>query len=250
MLRDKLIDTAIRLGVDEQLRSLRATLLPAYRQDHAEKGNLRELLESVLEEDSNCIDIGAYRGRMLTEILRVAPRGKHIAYEPLPYLHKQLVERFPSVDVRLAAVSNVETETTFTYVKNMPAESGFRERPYTGKHTGRRQCEKLHVRTETLDHSLPASYVPALIKIDVEGAERQVFEGAIETISKYKPVIIFEHGKGGAVHYDTQPRHIYELLHNQAGMRIFDLDGNGPYTLDQFEETFMQDDRWDYVARP
>lgn len=246
MLRDKLINSAARLGIDDQLRSIRATLLPRYRHDRAENEKLRKLLESVLKEDSNCIDIGAYRGRALTELVRVAPRGKHIAYEPLPHIYTYLVEHFPSVDVRQAAVSNEVGETSFTYVKNMPAESGFRERS-DARH---KQIEKLVVRTEMLDRCLPAGYVPALIKVDVEGAERQVFEGAIETISKYHPIIIFEHGKGGAPHYNTQPYHIYKLLHDEAGLQIFDLDGNGPYSLSQFEEAYTLDERWDYVARP
>ncbi len=104
--------------------------------------------------------------------------------------------------------------------------------------------------TETLDGTLPAGYVPALIKIDVEGAERLVIEGAIETISKYKPIVVFEHGKVAADYYDTQPSHIYELLHDEAGLRIFDLDGNGPFTFGQFEETIARGDHWNYVARP
>ena len=246
MLRDKLINGATRLGIDNQLRSIRATLLPRYRHDRVENENLRKLLESVLKEDSNCIDIGAYRGRVLAELVRFAPHGEHIAYEPLPPLHTYLVEHFPAADIRQAAVSNEVGETSFTYVRDIPAESGFRERSYAGQ----RQIEKLIVRIETLDRCLPVGYVPTLIKIDVEGAERQVFEGAIETISKYKPIIIFEHGKGGAAYYETEPRQIYELLNNEAGLRIFDLDGNGPYTLSQFEKTYALDERWDYVARP
>ncbi len=246
MLRDRLIDTASRLGIDDQLRRMRAAVLPRYRHDRVESENLRKLLKSVLKEDSNCIDIGAYRGRILAEILRVAPRGKHIAYEPLPHLNKRLREQHPSVDVRLAAVSNKVGQTTFTYVKNVPAESGFRER----FHSEDQQIEKLTVKTEALDRSLPADYIPTLIKIDVEGAELQVFEGAIETISRHKPVIIFEHGKGGAAYYDTQPQHIFQILTERAGLRIFDLDGNGPYTLVQFEEAFAKDACWDYIARP
>lgn len=212
MLRDKLIDTAIRLGIDGRLRSMRATVFPKYKHDRLENENLHKLLAPVLKEDSNCIDIGAYRGRFLAEVVRVAPRGRHIAYEPVPHINKFLNEHYPSVDVRLAAVSNEVGEASYTYVKNMPAESGFRAR----SRSERQHIEKLIVRTETLDRCLPAGYVPALIKIDVEGAERQVFEGAIETISRYKPAIIFEHGKGGALYYNTQPSDIYQLLHDEA----------------------------------
>ena len=246
MLRDRLIDTAIKLGIDDQLRGIRATLYPVYRRQRSDTQNLRLLLQSTLTAYSNCVDIGAYRGRVLTELLRVAPYGRHIAYEPLPHIHKYLVNHFPSVEVRQAAVSNEEGERTFTYVKNIPARSGFRERVFTEK----KQIEMLTVRTETLDHNLPAGYVPALIKIDVEGAERQVIEGALETISRYKPIIIFEHGKGGAPHYDTQPLHIYKLLHDEAGLNIFDTDGTGPYSLGQLAEAFEKDEHWDYVARP
>jgi len=245
MLRDNLITFAVKLGMDEPLRRVRATVLPRYKHDRVEGEHLRQLLQSVLQEDSNCIDIGAYRGRILAELVRIAPKGKHIAYEPLPHLNKVLRERFPLVDVRQAAVAEREGETSFTYVKSMPAESGFRERG----HAGERHIENLTVRTESLDACLPEGYVPALIKIDVEGAELQVFEGAIKTILKYKPVIIFEHGKGGATYYQTRPEQIYELLHKQAGLELFDLDGNGPYTLEQFQEAFVSDVRWDYVAR-
>ena len=246
MLRDILIDTAARLGIDDQLRSIRAALYPSHRRNRIDGQNMRLLLESVLTEDSNCVDIGAYRGRVLAEIVRLAPHGKHIAYEPLPHIQRYLVNRFPSVEVRQAAVSNEEGEKRFTYVKNETGRSGFREISYPKQP----QIEKLTVRTITLDSNLPDGYVPTLIKIDVEGAERLVIEGAIETISKYKPIVVFEHGKGSTDHYDTQPRHLYELLHDDAGLRIFDLDGNGPYTLGQLEEAYARCDRWNYVARP
>jgi len=186
MLRDMFIDTAIKLGIDDQLRNIRATLHPNYRHDRNESQHLRSLLASVLSQDSNCIDIGAYRGRFLAEITRIAPRGRHIAYEPLPYLHKFLINQFPSVDIRFVAVANEKGEKSFTYVKNVPARSGFNERPFAE----RQQIEKLLVQTVTLDDDLPEEYVPALIKIDVVGAERQVLEGAIGTISKYKPIVM------------------------------------------------------------
>jgi len=129
-------------------------------------------------------------------------------------------------------------------VKNAPACSGFEERKFAKTH----QTETISVHAETLDESLPKGYIPSLIKIDVEGAERFVFEGGIKTISEHKPIIVFEHGKGGADYYNTQPKDIYALLHDEAKLRIFDMDGGGPYTLAQFEETYERNDRWNFVA--
>src|SRR5712664_399420 len=149
MLRDKLIDMSMKLGIDEQLRKMRSMVVPRYRHEQDERPHLRALLRSVLRGDSNCVDIGAYRGRFLGELIQVAPRGKHIAYEPIPYFHKFVSERYPAVEVRHAAVSNVLGETTFHYNKHTPAESGLRERG----HAGKQEIEKLTVRTEMLDRS-------------------------------------------------------------------------------------------------
>lgn len=247
MLKEMVINAAFKLGIEDQLRSLATPLFHSLKRDRIDNQNLRLLMASELKEDSNCIDIGAHKGAMLEEMIRVAPRGKHIAYEPLPPMYKYLVDHFPSADIRLAAVSNEEGETTFNYVKNRPTMSGLRER---GRYPVKPQIEKITVKTETLDHSLPAGYVPALIKIDVEGAASLVIEGAIETISKYRPIVVFEHSNLSAAQYGLQTPHIYHLLHDEAGLRVFDLDGAGPFTLEQFEETVARGDHWSYVARP
>ena len=237
---------ATKLGIEDQVRWVRNTLHPTYRRDHADNQHLKILLSFVLKENSNCIDVGAYRGMELAEMVRVAPHGKHIAYEPLPPMYKYLVDHFPTVDIRLAALSNEEGERSYNYLKYKPGYSGFSERSYAKQS----QVEKIIVRTETLDSNLPIGYVPDLIKIDVEGAERLVIEGAINTISKHRPYVVFEYGRGGADYYDTQPRHIYELLCGEAGLRLFDLDGNGPYSLRQFEETYDRGNYWNFVAAP
>src|SRR5437764_1128703 len=130
MLKEIVINSAVRFGVDDQLRSVCASLFSGYRRDRIDNQHLRLLMAFALTADSNCIDIGAHKGAVLAEMVRVAPGGKHIAYEPLPFLHKYLVDHFPSVDIRLAAVSNEEGKTSFTYVKNLPTHSGFRERSY------------------------------------------------------------------------------------------------------------------------
>jgi FkbM family methyltransferase len=213
--------------------------------DKQDMEHLRLLLAVTLSPDSNCIDVGAHMGDVLREIIRCAPKGRHIAYEPLPEVNAQLVRSFPQVDVRLAALSNKSGLASFTHVRSNPGYSGFKQRTYPGEE----QLEMITVRVEPLDSSLPRNYVPSLIKIDVEGGEQQVLEGAIGTIVRHKPIVIFEHGRGAAEHYGTGPADIFNLLCVEAGLRIFDLDGNGPYSLEDLSRTFEIGDRWNYVAR-
>jgi hypothetical protein len=129
-------------------------------------------------------------------------------------------------------------------VRSNPGYSGFRQRTYPGEEL----LEVITVRIEALDDALAEDYVPSLIKIDVEGGEQQVLEGAMRTIAKHKPIVIFEHGRGAAEHYGTGPADIFGLLCGQAGLRIFDLDGNGPYSFEEFLRTFELGNRWNYVA--
>jgi hypothetical protein len=63
-------------------------------------------------------------------------------------------------------------------------------------------------------------------------------------------VVIFEHGTGSAEEFGTTPGALFALLRDEAGYRIFDLDGNGPYSLEEFERTFYAAERVNFVAHP
>jgi FkbM family methyltransferase len=218
---------------------------PAWaRRAYQDEVNMRLLLAFSLAADSNCIDVGSHDGRFLSEMVRIAPLGRHVAYEPLPPFFAKLTTDFPGVDVRRAALSNVNGTSDFTYVKNLPSYSGLRRRRYPSKPT----IETITVRTVRLDDDLPRDYIPSLIKIDVEGAEQLVIEGAMETLKRHRPIVLFEHGMGASDYYGTSPSDIYRLLCDTAGLRIFDLDGYGPYSLPQLEAVYRRNDRWNFVA--
>ena len=208
--------------------------------------HLALLLAFALRSDSNCIDVGAHEGLFLGDILRAAPRGRHIAYEPIPHMFASLVARFPTIDLRQRALSNAPGTSTFTHVVDLPGYSGLRDRTYPREVTK----ETITVITERLDDSLPENWKLDFLKIDVEGAEALVFEGAMDTIRRDRPIIAFEHGPGAAEHYGTRPGDIYTLLVRDAGLLLFDMDGNGPYELRRFEEAFASGFQWNWVARP
>ena len=193
--------------------------------DRVEHRHLRLLLAFLLRPDDNCVDVGAHRGDVLREIVRTAPDGHHIAYEPLEPFCLDLVREFPTVDVRCAAVSDHRGLEPFVHIVDEPALSSFQRLSYHQGHEVRR----IMVRVEDLDSSLPEGYRPALIKIDAEGAEVQVVAGGLRTIRAHRPVVVVEFTRDAAVSFGTEPDELYELLCEAAGLRLFDIDGNGPY---------------------
>ena len=211
------------------------------------------VMERCLLPHSNCIDVGCHEGSVLREILRVAPQGTHYAFEPLPAYARLLREAFggnPHVVISDLALSDAPGESTFQHVVTNPSYSGLRRRRYDRPDE---RVEEIHVRTERLDAVLPRELPIALIKIDVEGAELQVLRGARETLQRWKPFVVFEHGLGAADHYGTLPEAVAELFAS-AGLRVSTMErwlaGEGPLDHDTFSDHFRNG--WDYyfLAHP
>jgi FkbM family methyltransferase len=240
--------TVLRTGVPEATQPLDNVGLAGLR-DRRDFENMRRMLAFLLAPDSNCVDVGAHRGAVLTEMVRVAPKGNHIAFEPIPSLCDILREQFPGVEIRHAALSDHAGEADFAHVKGLAEGwSGLRFRPLpTGEEA---DVENITVPLEVLDDVLDPDYRPAVIKVDVEGAEQQVLGGALRTLRRHRPTVIFEHGVGSADVYGTSPDDIHGLLTGEGGYRIFDLDGNGPYTLEEFKRTYYACERVNFVAHP
>ena len=154
---------------------------------------------------------------------------------------------FPTVEVRNAALSDTAGQVDFIHVEAAPEFSGLREREY-GAYAGSPRTT-ITVRTERLDDSLSPDFVPTLIKIDVEGAELLVLRGARDTLRRHRPAVVFEHGIGAAERYGWGPGDVHDLLVGELDMRIFDLDGAGPYSRERFIEVFPEP-IWNFLAVP
>jgi FkbM family methyltransferase len=217
-------------------------------QDRRDHEALATIFAAALGPADNAVDIGAHTGDVLSEIVRIAPHGHHIAFEPLPGLAAQLQQRLPGVCVRNVALGDVPGEVDFVHVLDRPGWSGLKLRPTPDGPDAR--TEILTVTLERLDDALPDDYVPTVIKIDVEGAELGVLHGARATLALHHPLVILEHGLGSADHYGTAPEDVHDVLVAELGYRIFDLQGNGPYSRDHFMETFHTSARVNFLARP
>ena len=210
-----------------------------------------EVMARVLTSNSNCLDVGAHTGSILRIILRHADKGHHVAFEPLPHFAAGLRLDFPQVDVRELALSDTAGETTFEYVVTNPGHSGLRRRRYERPDE---QIQTIIVRAARLDDLIPDDRPIALVKIDVEGGELQVFRGGVATLKRCRPFVVFEHGKGAAEYYGTTPAAVYDVLVEQCGLRVnlmkHWLQGARPFTRGGFVEHFDHGRDFYFLAHP
>lgn len=179
------------------------------------------IMEKHLKSDSNCIDVGCHKGEILEMMLKFAPKGRHYAFEPIPYLYNDLVHRFKDIaTIYPYALSDEKGSATFNLVKNAPAYSGLKQRHYDIENP---DIEVINVEKETLDALLGDVRID-FIKIDVEGGEFGVLKGAKTLLKKNLPTILFECGKGASDYYNTQPADIFNYLTQEIGLKVFTLD--------------------------
>jgi FkbM family methyltransferase len=216
----------------------------------------QEIMKRALKEDSNCIDVGCHKGDILKMMLRFAPNGNHFAFEPIPELYTALTTSFGhlgNIHFYDNALSDVKEETSFQHVISNPGFSGLRKRKYDHDDE---KIQEITVKTDLLDNIIPEHITIDLIKIDVEGAELQVFRGAMKTIQRCKPLIIFEHKIGAADYYGTRSEDVYKLLSVQCRLKLSLLNawlengGTESLSIEAFCEEFASDKNWYFIAYP
>ena len=175
------------------------------------------VMRALLGLDANCVDVGAFRGDILREMLVVAPHGRHHAFEPMPAYAAALREAFPDVTVVAAALSEVPGRGSFAHVTSRPAVSGLRLRPDVPTSE---TVETIEVQVMRLDDALPRALPVHFIKIDVEGAELLVLRGARETLRRWKPYVVLEHSDLIARPYGGGSAEVFDFLVREAGLRV------------------------------
>lgn len=203
----------------------------------------RAVIRRVCEPDSTCIDIGCYKGDILQYMIDAAPKTRHIAFEPVPAQYSWLKHHFADrADVYPFALGKENTSTVFHHVVSNPTYSGLQQRQYKGEE----KIEEIRVDVKRLDDVVSPDRPIRLIKIDVEGGEFDVLCGAGAMLAKWHPVIIFEHGIGGADKYGVTPGDVYDLLTQTHGYRIMLMSTYlrqlrpGELSRKEFEEQFWK----------
>lgn len=225
----------------------------ALSKNHGYDIQTKKIFKNILKADSNTIDVGCHKGEILDLILRFSSNGTHFGFEPIPDMYKKLVEKYQSQTnciIHQIAASNQKGDTSFNYVISNPSYSGLKKRSYDKPSE---QDTKITVQTNLLDNIIPLDLKIDLMKIDVEGGELLVLEGAKKLIQTSKPVIVFEHGLGASDYYETGPDDVFNffsgLKYELLTLKDF-LDQQKPMTKEGFNKQFYDQLNYYFLARP
>ena len=172
-------------------------------------------------------DVGAYVGEVAATYKRMFPQSSIYCFEPFPDSFHKLNRlcRDASIKAHQIAFSDKEGKTTFNINVDLscnsllpPTESDFR--CYSAKSI---KDGEIQVETNTLDNFCASARISCIdiLKLDVEGAEVKVLEGASRMLSKqaikliYSEVMFIPHYDGGCMLHELTAflnRHGYTLF--------------------------------------
>jgi FkbM family methyltransferase len=188
---------------------------------------LRAILGALLGPGAVAMDVGANVGwHTLLMAKRVGDQGRVLAVEANPSVRARLADNvsingFAHVDIVPCALAAREGQVEFYGPAEDDADSG---NGHVVSEADQSREGVFTVETRTLDAVVAAAGLERLdaIKIDVEGYEWPVLQGAGTTLARFHPHVIFEYveeyaGRGGAT-----PDTLMDFFERQ-GYRLFAL---------------------------
>jgi FkbM family methyltransferase len=161
------------------------------------------IIEKILKSGDNFIDVGANIGIYSLVASRiVGPSGSVFSFEPVSSIFNKLTKNIalnaPSnISAVNAALSSFSGTTEILSVNEDQFRQGTSTLQFNDnvQEMGEGSFSNEQVSVLTLDHYLEQKQLKTLkfIKIDVEGHELKVLEGAKSTLIKLKPFLLLEH---------------------------------------------------------
>ena len=159
-----------------------------------------KLIKKFITHGTDSLDIGIYKGIYSYEISKYAKTVHAFEFNPLifSFLNRNIYKIINNIKLYNFGLSNQNNKVTLRIpIRNKLAnEENYEEFFEMGRATIHDKNEfnefrSFDVNVKKLDN-LQFENPISFIKIDVEGHEIEVIEGAIETINKNKPILLIE----------------------------------------------------------
>ncbi|HUR51005.1 MAG TPA: FkbM family methyltransferase [Mycobacteriales bacterium] len=187
---------------------------------------VRRVYEAVLQPGDAAVDVGAHVGKhTLPLALACGAEGSVLAVEPIPWAYDQLVRRVRgagferSVRTVSGCCGEAQRELTFSVVPGHPGWSSLAPR------AGVVEVEEITVQQTTLDDECLDGPRVRFVKVDVEGAEVLVLQGAQALLERDRPVVHVEVVPEALEAFGASPAELGAALRSH-GYLLFDLLGH------------------------
>jgi FkbM family methyltransferase len=188
------------------------------------------VLRRLLRADAVFVDAGANQGEFTVCAAGQVPEGRVFAFEPVPAVRERLernvtANAFGNVTVHPVGLSAEDGYDVTIYGADSPFSDGTQNAglPTLFDVSGRSRPLAL-IALRRLDEVLSDGQRVDVMKIDVEGAELAVLQGAEQTIQREKPAIIFEANEETCRAAGYSVAILFEWLRNHG----YDLEIIGP----------------------
>lgn len=195
---------------------------------------------SILDKKGICFDIGANIGYFSLYMSHKLPNTEFYSFEPIEktfdYLNKNLVindaKNIHSYNIGL---SNKKEELEMFYNPHLSGNSSMKnlsEKDYV---------QKIACKFSTLDDFMEENNIENIdfIKCDVEGAEKFVFEGGMNTLKRFKPIIFTEMLRKWAQKFNYHPNDIIELLAT-IGYKCYAINNKDCYLIKEVTDSTQE----------
>ena len=157
---------------------------------------LLDIAEYFIKEDTTIIDVGANIGIYSLYLSKKYPSCQIYSYEPVSSVFKSFkksiaINGLTNLNPYLLAVGSECTKTEINAATEASYNKGLSSIMNNFDLNETYIKEKINV--ITLDSHIKKYNKVSFIKIDVQGLEKNVLDGALEIIKRDNPVIIFEH---------------------------------------------------------
>jgi FkbM family methyltransferase len=150
--------------------------------------------KQYLKSDSIVIDAGANMGVFSAFAARACPQGTIYGFEPSSYTFEVLSKNmaaYPNAKPALSGLGDISTEKNILIYPNSTMGNIMEDSARTPLIFKEHIEHSESVKVITIDDFVKTNDIKKVdfIKIDTEGYEAKILQGAAETIKKYRPVI-------------------------------------------------------------
>ena len=182
-------------------------------------GDLKTIFTTFIPEDAIIFDVGGHAGQFTKLFAKMASKGKVFTFEPASYTRQILqsmagLKRLNNVFIIPFGLGDKASEQTLNVPIKKSGSVGYGLSFIGTPNSDRHALYKDQILITTIDKIVNCFEIQRIdfIKVDIEGFEYQLLQGAKDAIEKFKPTLFLEVCDSALCRNGKSSKDIFEFL--------------------------------------